>query len=365
MKIFIDESGSFSPDIKKEHSISCLTALIIPEILEEQIFQKFNLWKSHISSDKKNKNGEIKGSSLSENEISSFFFMLSGFDIISESICVDMGGVSDLDVDNYQELLSKNFSSSNTGLKINSSFNKEIIQSFSKNLFVQSYCTYHLLDQALGVLLSYYAQRFPLELGDFIWIFDSKNTKITEYETAIECLVKPFLQWINHHNKRPGILNGEDYSAFEKYYISKDDIIDSYKTDAHEKSIFYNINEIMKEIQFVESHKSSGLQIVDIISKCTRRAMIGNLQFDGWKFYPSIFVRRNDFPPIKSFSFISEKKCTIESAINFLNYISSHGKQMLVPTHLREVVKKNKKGYLKWPYRESIDGRKRIVLEYY
>lgn len=365
MKIFIDESGSFSPDIEKEHSISCVTALIIPEILEEALFQKFNMWKSDIPSDKKNKNGEIKGASLSENEISSFFFMLSGFDIISESICVDMGGVSNLDVNNYQEILSSSFSSSKIGLKINSSFNKEIIKSFSKKLFVQSYCTYHLIDQALGVLLSYYAQRFPLELGNFIWIFDSKDTKVTEYETAIECLIKPFLQWINHHDKRPGILNGEDYSAFERYYISKDDIVDSFKTNIHKKSIFYNIGEIMKEIQFVESHKSTGLQIVDIISNCTRRAMVGNLQFDGWKFYPSIFVHRNDFPPIKVFSLIREKKCKIESAINFLNYISLHGKEMLVPIHLREVIKKNKNGYLKWLYRESIDSRKRIVLEYY
>ncbi len=63
MKIYIDESGSFSIDKKNQkHSISCVVALVIPEILKEKLFAEFEKWKNKIIVKKELQKIEIKGS---------------------------------------------------------------------------------------------------------------------------------------------------------------------------------------------------------------------------------------------------------------------------------------------------------------
>ena len=96
MKIYIDESGSFKPDESKNNSVSCVTALIIPDVLETDLLKSFEQWKLQPSlKDKKDKHGEVKGAQLDEQEISSFLILLAKFDVIAETVCIDLGGVSD------------------------------------------------------------------------------------------------------------------------------------------------------------------------------------------------------------------------------------------------------------------------------
>src|SRR3990167_3752113 len=366
MNIYIDESGSFTSDMKKEHSISCVAALMIPDILEDSLFKQFEQWKLTMPDEKKdkNKNDEIKGSKLNEDEMGSFLAVLTRFDVIVEIVCIDMGGVSNTDVKKYQNELSKSFSSSATGIKINIDLKKDILKSFPEKLFVQSYCTYMLIDRTLNVLIPYYVQRLPSELGSFKWFFDSKDIVITEYEKAIEILIKPFVQWNNHYDNKSGVLEGEDYSAFEKYLVSHNDLLEPLKSSITKNHLVFSINEIMEKMIFTESHKKSGLEIVDIIANCARRAIIGNLQFPGWNFFSNLVVFRKDCP-IKLLTFSAEKECKMQASINFISYLLSHAKQMIVPSNLKSKIKMSNMGYSRWTYRENLRDRKRITIECY
>jgi hypothetical protein len=59
-------------------------------------------------------------------------------------------------------------------------------------LFMQALTLFNLINKVLSILIPYYVQRFPGDLGNFSWILDHKGGKITE--EIMEKLIYPFLQ---------------------------------------------------------------------------------------------------------------------------------------------------------------------------
>ena len=242
MRIYIDESGVFKLEPYKHSSVSCITALIVPNALEKELVCAFNQWKLLPSlQNKKNKLDEIKGSTLDEKEISSLLLLLSKFDLTTEVVCIDTGTTTKSDVSQHKQELSTNFSNSKTGAKVNHQFNKNVLMFLPDQLYLQGLLFYQLVNEVLKQSIPYYVQRFPKDLGSFNWFIDAKNKCITEYEKILTHLVMPFLQAINHENPSYYLI-GEDYSAFSKYLISE-------KCLSGGKG-FFSINEIMKNLSF-------------------------------------------------------------------------------------------------------------------
>lgn len=368
MLIYIDESGVFKAE-EKEESISCVTALIVPNTLESALFHEFDEWKSLPSLQKKmNGNGEIKGSRLDEEEISSLLFLLSKFDVIVETMCVDMGLTTDADVTEYKKVTANSFSNSQAGQNINAKFDKNALMSLSNPLFYQSLLLFRLINNSLKTSIPYYVQRFPNELGSFSWSLDAKDNDITEYEKILALVVMPFLQSINY-NTPSHILEGEDYSALKKFYIDHENLLEPLKSKANStSSLFLDVNSIMEKISFKQSHKNSGLEIVDIVANCIKRAMNGHLQFNGWRYLSSLVVSRKE-GAIAVTRVNPEISRQQPSYANFVNYFRECGKQMIVPDGIKQ---KLKKGYIRWTYLQDLPNKQnesddliKIWLEYY
>ncbi len=364
MHIYIDESNVFKAE-DKPHSISCVAALIIPDTLKTALFDKFNQWKLLPSlQNKVNEHGEIKGSKLDEEEVSSLLKLLSQFDIIVEVVCVDLGTTENCYVEQLKKDIADSFSKSQTSRKLNSQFNRDVLMSLSNPLFMQALTLFNLINKVLSVSIPYYVQRFPGDLGNFNWILDHKGGKITE--EIMEKLIYPFLQNINLNNPSSTIA-GEDYSAFNKFITENEYLLEPLKSrSASNSSMVYSINEIMKDLSFEDSHDQVGLQIIDIVTNCIKRAMNGNLRFEGWQYLPNLIVRRKP-SSIKVTAVDPQNIPNPPPYTRFVNYLNSYGKVMIVPQNVEQLVKKNKKGYLKWGYLDKItEGRKkRTILEYY
>lgn len=362
MHIYIDESGVFIP-AEKDSSISCVAALVVPEEIKEHLFKAFKEWKVRIDSSKKNQHGEIKGSKLDERDFSSFFEVLNNFDLIVETVCIELGATTEDRIFKHKNKISKSFSSSKTGQNLNLKFNKEVIKDLSNSLFTQGWILATLINKMLPIILSYYAQRLPAELGNFIWEIDAKDVSLTEYEKIMTYLICPLVQTLNINTplEEKGILGEADYSAFSKFLLMPEDMSEEARSVLLNKGAdgCFNISKILSAFKCEQSHLSLGIQMADIIVNCIRRAMVGNLQFEGWKYLSSLFIKRKD-QTITILNYEPSKAQKIPLPCRKLvNYLQAHGKQMLVPDSFQVDFKK---GYARWSYIEDITSSPHKVV---
>lgn len=233
MKIYVDESGTFSVDKKGQpHSISCVGALVIPEMIENELFKTFEGWKISISSKYNLKNSEIKGSMLNEDDFKSLLKDLSYFDIVMEVAAVDLSHTNIVEIEKHKSIMSITHANSTTGRAANSQFGRDVFTSLSLPNYVQTLSTNSLLYNILEIAINYYAQRSPQTLGNFQWIFDAKDAReITNYEKILVYVLKPLLQ-TSCYNKPLSSLEGANYSYMSKYIIDKKYI---FRLDYHKK----------------------------------------------------------------------------------------------------------------------------------
>ena len=368
MKIYIDESGAFSIDKKQQlHSFSCVAALVIPEKTETDVFKFFERWKSNpLLKNKLDKNGEVKGSQLNEDDFQSFFLGLAMFDLILEVDVIDLGLTSEIDIKKHQTAMAECHHKSTTGCKTNTQFSRDIIASLSLPNYVQTLSVSVLIYKTLSTAINYYAQRFPEELGDFQWVFDAKDSsKVNDYEQTLTKIVMPLVQTKCLNTPLANVV-GFNYTYLTKYLIDEKYVLEQYKKIGDRNATFVSISDLMQDMNFVQSHTNIGLQIVDILANCLRRSISDRLQFDGWKYLSSLIVKRerNSISITRFNGSMEEKARTTLS--NFMNYFQSNGKQMLVPNNISSTELKN--GYICWSYLEEIPKDKkvkRITYEYF
>lgn len=189
-------------------------------------------------------------------------------------------------------------------------------------------------------------------------MFDAKNESLTDYEKTLTEIILPLVQTECIDNPLISV-EGFDYSCLATFFLTPNDL-------KSQDSPILNINKIMENIVFMQSHKELGLQIVDILANCIRRAISDRLQFNGWRYLPSIIVlRREGAISLTNFSGGIESAHT--NLADFVNYFKSCGKEMLVPEHINTSALLQ--GYMRWSFVEAIprDNKpiKRTTLEYF
>ena len=98
------------------------------------------------------------------------------------------------------------------------------------------------------------------------------------------------LQW--HSFKDPlGVLEGADYSHFNRYQTKLSDDLKQYVDDPEHDNAD-NLRMILGESFRFSSDPEPGLELVDILVTATRRALSGNLEALGWSAIPSLMVHR-------------------------------------------------------------------------
>ncbi len=139
MKIYIDESGSFSVDKKEQtYSVSCVVAFVVPSVKENDVFRFFEQWKANpLLKDRLEENGEIKGSKLNEVEFESLLLGLANFDLMLEVDVIDLGLTSNEVIERHRAAMAASHASSVTGSKTNTQFSRDIVASLSSPNYVQ------------------------------------------------------------------------------------------------------------------------------------------------------------------------------------------------------------------------------------
>jgi len=285
MNIFVDEAGVFVVPQKSLCAVSCVGALVLPEVLTEEILEGFSELKNAwgISG------AEVKGSRLGEREVSSLIKFLSGYDILFQVTAIDMNMQTNPGLTNHRLLqaakLLENLTDQHSKALVQQVHElKEFSEKMQSQLYVQAACTFELLYKVIQKATLYYSQRLPEELSEFYWSIDAKDKEITPYEDFWTKVVLGALQ--SKSFREPFIQLGEaDYSYFEKYLGASPYPPEHLKDAVEEKDVFQfvSINDVyQKHLSFEQSYDDLGVQLVDILTTATRRAMNGTLQIEGW-----------------------------------------------------------------------------------
>jgi hypothetical protein len=272
LRIFIDESGSFSIPETEKWSVSCTGALVIPDSVYDKVVEDFDalkrLWKG---------NGiEIKGKDLEEREISSVIQLLNRYDVLFEATMIDMGLQNEEKLRQHKEAQAQAITAKLTPVhKPSLVKDLEAIQAklrqLSDQLYVQFVLGSALIAKVIQSATFYYVQRMPNELGSFIWIIDAKDAILTPYEDLWLDMIRPSIM-SKSFTEPLAMLQGADYSAFQKFRRVLPEVPEYLRGEIPDEKPFEttDLGKLLKEIQFKKSEKEPGLQLYEWESKSTR-----------------------------------------------------------------------------------------------
>ncbi len=291
MNIYIDEAGVFVKPSQNKCAVSAVGALILPEEKERIIFSKFEALKTKWGF----KDKEVKGSQLSEFQVTSIIEMLEKYNVMFEVVAIDMNiqnddGITVHKLDRANKMISCITDEFNETLIKNLHKTKKEIESLPNQLYIQVSLTIELLIQVFQKTMLNYSLRKPKELEFFKWVVDAKNLNITTSEKVWKTLILPQAQSRSFDEPLIMIKEG-DYSHYYKDRKSGDipNYLSEHVKDKDPNS-FTELNSVYSDIKFEDSKNSLGVQLADILVTSIRRSMNGNLQKKGWKNFGDIIV---------------------------------------------------------------------------
>jgi len=283
MNIYIDESGTFANPQKKDHSISTVAALVVPETQIPSLEKGFHDLKESWGTPEE----EIKGSKLDENQVSSVINLLASFDTILELAVIDLGIHDEAKITAHKNTQADNLSEHVDSqrspiLAENTRLLQEKLRALPNQLYVQSRLVVEVIWRAVQTSTIYYCQRIPSELGCFNWIVDAKDRDLTAYEEYWLTVIAGYIQTKSIQDPFIRLAEG-DYSHFEKFYRPVPDYLLEHFPDLDTERSHPDATKIFKEsLSFPNSRDDLGLQLADILANTIRRALVNNLQERGW-----------------------------------------------------------------------------------
>ena len=292
MHIFIDESGNFIIPKEKSSKISSVTSLIVPDKHLDEVMHSFKCLKISWKCD-----GEIKGSRLTEKQISDTIALLRSYDVLVEISWLNVGHHSTKGVDEYKQsqadkLLENVTEKHQERLVKQLQDYRQRMLDLPNQLFIQAMLSIQHIKEVVNKSTWYYCQRIPEELGNFVWLVDAKNSSIekTPFEELWSTLILPFLD----ANFSFLALEGGDYSYFDKNYSMSVENISEWRRDRMSKKTTEVIDAkkiLSEQFYFQDSKSHLGLQLVDIVSSAFSRAMNGTLKRKGWRHLGMLMVQ--------------------------------------------------------------------------
>jgi len=296
MKIFIDESGSFIAG-KGRHNFSCVGALMIPSTKLDRIYKDF---KEISLNWPRNDKEEIKGTSLSEEQISNIARILRRHDSLLEVVVIDLNAESPKGLELHKKAQAEKFTRYLTD-EFHPNLVQEIqalrqkLENLSMPLYIQAIMLTKLISRSAYHSTLYYAQRKPAELRNFEWIIDAKDKELTPYEKWWRVVVLPFLQSISIREPWPFVkMPSFNYKYFDREYLTvTPEYLKNYVPEMANQSTSIDINKIMKNMTFQQSHTDLGLQLVDILVNAVRRLLHSKLAIACAKYIGSLMIVTN------------------------------------------------------------------------
>lgn len=310
MYIYIDESGLFSNPKGNPFQVPCIACLIIPSLQQDKIFSEYielkNNWVIQ---------GEIKGSKLNEDQISSVISLLKKYEVFVEICAIDLGMHTEWEITLFKSIqadaLTKNIDRRHKPTLVQEIVElQSSLRRLNNQLFVQTFVFCEAIYDVVQLASMYYCQIFPEELTSFNWVVDAKNSQITDYEKIWLKIVLPFLQ--DKSFKEPFIeIEGMNYSFMDRFRVSYLEVPEYLRGSVRnpDKPLNgFDIRKIITEkISFADSSNELGLQLVDIIGSCFTRAIKGHLQRPGWDELGALMFMKRGGKAIKFIGFSTSK----------------------------------------------------------
>jgi hypothetical protein len=293
MHIFIDETGSFS-GVGEFPSISIVGALIVPDSRLVSLEGEYAKIRKELPQDK----GEVKGRLLNEQQIASVVPLLFNHSALFESVAIDLGIHTQQGLDDFQarqaEKITENLTDEHKdSLKKQTWEFRKRFEAFSTPLMVQTILTFEIVPCLLEYGTMYYSTRRPKELAHFHWVVDAKGNmgSPTEWEDWWSRFILPALQ--SRAFKKPiKRLSIGDYSHMKRFECELTPFVKKMADVKEGDPTPHDLGMIVRESFRFSKESEPGLELVDIITNATRRALVGNLQIDGWGQIPSLMIHR-------------------------------------------------------------------------
>lgn len=295
MHIFIDETGSFS-GLGVPKSLSLIGALIIPDTrlakLEKAYLKRRGNLPKH--------NGEVKGRLLNETQVLSLTRLLRENSAIFKATAIDLAYHSEDGLKAFKKGQVEKITAGLTDehkeqLKKRMWEFRERFESYSLPLVVQTILTFDFVPAVLEMGMMYFSTRRPQELGAYHWVVDAKGNMDapTDWEDWWSKMILPFTETRGFTQPLRQLPIG-DYSHTKRFetpitpFMRK---MAGLKDDDTRPA--YNLKTIFDEDFKFSKEPVPGLELVDIVTNATRRALIGNLKMEGWKEIPTLMIHQN------------------------------------------------------------------------
>lgn len=292
MYIFIDESGSFCPVPSASSSASVVGALVVPSHKLDHLLARYERLRQGL---KKDRSGEVKGKLLGEADVIKVCDLLYKNNCIFEAVAIDMAWETQKGIEAHvagqSEAITKHLTPEHQPGMIEGVWAwRRSLESMPLPLYVQSTVTFEVLAAVIAHAPLYYAQRSPKELADFHWVVDGKDVnKVTSAEKWWSDTMLPMLQSRSQREPFPAV-EGADFSAFDRKFLMETP--DYLKAHGFDENLGIDLRRLMKDSFRFSSAPEPGLELVDIVTNATRRALQGNLQFSGWCRVPRLMIHR-------------------------------------------------------------------------
>jgi hypothetical protein len=294
LHIFIDETGTFT-GIGQPLSISMIGALIVPDARLKSLEREYGKVRKSFPMDK----GEVKGKRLGETDIARLIPILRHHDVIFEVAAIDLGLHTEEGIRRNQAGraagMTANLTDDHRQTMIDAIWRaRRELESYSLQLNIQSAVIFELVRTVIEHGTLYYCQRRPKELANFHWVIDAKgdNSIPTPWEKWWTTFIKPALQTKFAHDPISSIKVG-DYSHMKRFVF--DEVSEFHRKILNPKPDGprpMNLGLVLSESLRFSTDPEPGLELVDILTNATRRALRGNLQPEGWREIPTIIINR-------------------------------------------------------------------------
>jgi hypothetical protein len=333
--IFIDETGSFG-GTGKFSSPSFVGALIVPSARRASLEKKYAKLREKLPLDDK---GEVKGRSMDEVDVAAVVDLLMEHEALFDCAGIEMGAHTDEGLNAFQAAQAAKFTANLTdqhhpNLRAQVEAAKKTFEGFRHPLMVQSILTFELIARIIEISTMYFSMRRPDELAKFTWVIDAKGNLDTpnEWENWWSTVILPLLQtrWLA---KPMAHIPIGDYSKMQRFEVEADEWTKKIGKAKEGDPKPLDLLAVLKEDFTFSAAATSGLELVDIVTNATRRAIIGNLDRAGWARIPELMIHRGT-------QYISMHQLQDDPIANrpypYLKVLNAYGKKgrELIPANL-------------------------------
>jgi len=329
MFIFIDESGTFTHGAGAT-AICLVGALVLPEGNAPKIQSKYQGIRASLPKE----NGEVKGRLLTESQVDRVVMMLSKNDALFEVVGIDMSAHTAQGVQAHKSGQEQGMTAN-----ITADFHPNVqqgawdlrrrLEAMPRQLYVQSVATFELIAITIEHATIYFSQRQPKALEYFHWVIDAKDRgRVTDWESWWSFTVMPMTQ--SRYLRRPiGQFVEGDYSFFARFDTEIPEHLRPHLSNPQERTGL-DARKLLTESFRFSDQSEPGLEMVDILTNATRRALTGRLAIEGWRNIPRLMIhRRQHYVNLISLEHVAASHPFPYG--NVLRHFSRGGKSMLAP----------------------------------